>query len=325
MHKIKWGIIGLGKVAHQFASQFDAEEAVLTGVASRTLQKAYDFASIYHIKKAYGSYEELAFDPEIDILYIATPNHSHYADILMALKAGKHVFCEKPITLNKHQLDEVLSLAQSRDLLVSEAMTIYHMPIYKKIKHTIETGKYGKLKMIHAQLGVKQTMEPTNRFYDPNSGGGTLMDIGVYAFSFIRYFLSGPPSERYTTVSMSKTGVDEASAFLFRTDYGEIATAAFSFQADMSNTAVLVCEKARISINDFKRADQALVTYSDGSTEEIRTGSSAEALTYEINAITQTLLAEENRTSLGLTQDVNELIDWAARKWHMSWALNEDH
>lgn len=325
MHKIKWGIIGLGAIAYQFASQFEDEQAELVGVASRTLQKAYDFAARFNVKKAYGTYEELAFDPEIDILYIATPNQSHYTDMLMALKAGKHVFCEKPITLNKQQLDEVLTLARSKDLLVAEAMTIYHMPLYKELKRNIEAGKYGKLTMIHTQLGVKQIKDPANRFYSPDLGGGALLDIGVYALSFIRYFLSSQPYERQTSVTMSKTGVDETSAFLFKNDQGEIATASLSFQAYMPSHAALVCEHAHISVSDFPRAAQALITFNDGSTETINSGSSSKALTYEINAITQTLLSENDLTSLAFTQDVNELIDWAAREWRMSRIFTEDH
>ncbi|OJF91562.1 Gfo/Idh/MocA family protein [Alkalibacterium sp. 20] len=324
MKIINWGIIGLGDIAHQFASQFESDNANLLGVASRTLQKAFEFSKKHDIKKAYGSYEELAYDPEIDIVYIATPNSSHYADMLMLLKAGKHVLCEKPITLNRTQLNTVLNVAQSKNLLCAEAMTIYHMPLYKELKTNIQGNKYGKLKMIHTLFGNKQVSDPTNRFYDPDLGGGALLDIGVYALSFIRYFLSSQPEVKQTTVLLNETGVDESSSFHFRNKQGEIGTAALSFIANMPIQGVIVCENAYITVSDYPRASKATVTYSNGTTEEINLGDSSKALTYEIQAISQTLLSENDFSFLSLTRDVNELIDWAAKEWEMSWVFKDE-
>ncbi|SFC25347.1 Oxidoreductase family, NAD-binding Rossmann fold [Alkalibacterium subtropicum] len=143
MCKIKWAIIGSGDAAHQFASQFEDAHAELTGVASTTLQKAFEFSTRFNIKKAYGTYEELAIDPEIDILYIAPTNHSHYTNMLMALNAGKHVFYENSIALNNQQLDEVLTLAQKKNLLVAETMTIHDLLLYKDLTEETETGQDG--------------------------------------------------------------------------------------------------------------------------------------------------------------------------------------
>ncbi|WP_423189894.1 Gfo/Idh/MocA family protein [Alkalibacterium sp. f15] len=325
MKIINWGIIGLGDIAHQFASQFESDNANLLGVASSTLQKAFEFSKKYDVKKAYGSYEELAYDPEIDIVYIATPNSSHYTDILTLLKAGKHVLCEKPITLNSTQLNMVLKVAQSKNLLCAEAMTIYHMPLYKQIKSNIQANKYGKLMMIHTLFGSKQTYDPTNRFYNPDLGGGALLDIGVYALSFIRYFLSSQPEIKQTTVSFNKTGVDENSTFHFRNKQGEIGTAALSFQANMPIQGVIVCEKAYITVSDFPRASQAIVNYPNGLTEEINMGNRSKALNYEIQAISQTLLSENDFSYISLTRDVNELIDWAAKEWDMSWVFKDEN
>ncbi|WP_368645124.1 Gfo/Idh/MocA family protein [Alkalibacterium putridalgicola] len=141
MRKINWGIIGSGKIADQFASQFKDDQAELTGIASQTLQKAFEFSTRFNIKKAYGTYEELAFDPEIDILYMATPNHTLYKNILMTLNAGKHAFYENSIALNSQQLNEVLTLARKKHLLAVDALTIHHMPLYNELKQEIETGQ----------------------------------------------------------------------------------------------------------------------------------------------------------------------------------------
>ncbi len=323
MKKIKWGIIGLGDIAHQFASQFESAHAELAAVGSRTLQKAFDFSDKHGINKAYGSYQELAYDPEIDIVYVATPNSSHYKDMLMLLKAGKHVFCEKPIALNQKQLSTVLALADKKNLLVAEAMTIYHMPLFKELKNTIQTGKYGKVLRVHASFGIKPPFDPANRFYSPELGGGALLDIGVYPLSFIRYFLSSQPDAGSTTVKLNSTGVDEESTFSFSNRQGEVGTASLSFRSRMSNQGVIVCENARITVSNYPRATCARVTYTDGTFEDIKNGQSSRALTYEIDSISRTLLSESDLTSLSLTKDVNELINWAAEEWHMSWVFKD--
>lgn len=323
MKKIKWGIIGLGDIAHQFASQFESSHAELAGVASRTLQKAFEFSKKYNVNKAYGSYQELAYDPDIDIVYVATPNSSHYKDMLMLLKAGKHVFCEKSITLNQKQLDTVLDLADKKNLLVAEAMTIYHMPLYREIKRSIASNKYGQVMMVHTLFGSKPPYDPANRFYSPELGGGALLDIGVYALSFIRYFMSSQPDERLTTVTLNKTGVDEESTFHLKNTHGEVGTATLSLRALMPNQGIIVCEEAYITVQDYPRGTLARVTYTDGTSEEIRAGKNSRALTYEIEAVTQTLLSETDHTSLSLTKDVNELIDWAAKEWGMSWVFKD--
>lgn len=323
MKKIKWGIIGLGEIAHQFASQFESDHAELTSVASRTLQQAYDFSQIYNVKNAYGSYEELAYDPEIDVVYVATPNSYHYENMLMLLKAGKHVLCEKSIALNQKQLTTVLELAESKKLIIAEAMTLYHMPLFKELKQNIAVDKYGKVIMVHALFGSKPTFDPTNRFYSPELGGGALLDIGVYALSFIRFFLSSQPVVRQTTVSFSETRVDMNSAFHFKNKQGQIATASLSFQSEMPVQGIIICEHAYIEVQNYPRATHAIVTYSDGTTEEVNCGDTEKALTYEIEAITQTLLSENNYTSIRLTKDVNALIDWAAKEWDMGWIFDD--
>lgn len=327
MPKIKWGLIGTGKTARQIATQLSTDQSdqvELAAVASRTLQKAYEFTAEFNIQKAYGTYEELAFDPEITVLYITTPSDSLYKTILMALKAGKHIFCEKLITLKKAQLDEVMALAKNNNLLVAEAMTIYHMPLYKELKRNIYAGEYGKLMMIQTQSGTHQIKESTNPFYIQTPGDGELFDIGVHAFSFIRYFISSQPQERHTSVSMSGTGIGKQGAFLFQNDQGVIATASLSIQADMPPFATIVCENAYITIPDYHEADEALITYSNGSTFTIRSGYRSKALTYGINAITHTLLSNDDFTSFSFTQDVNELVNWATKEWHTSWGITND-
>lgn len=319
MKKIKWGIVGLGSIAHSFAESFQSEHAELVAVASRTTQKAFDFSKEYGIPKAYGNYGQLAYDPEIDIVYLSTPNSMHKENMLLLLKAGKHILCEKAITMTKDELDEVLALAEEKNLIVAEAMTIYHMPLMREIKARLLEGEFGSLKMVHALFGSLKEADPTNRFFNPDLGGGALLDIGVYVLSFVRYFLSSQPTSRQTMVSLYESGVDEKSSMILQNKEGELSTVSIAFRSKMPKQGLIICEDAFITINDYPRASQATITYPDGRVETIESGDSSQALNYEVENLTQTLLTGEDLTSLDLTKDVVELMDWAAKEWKMEW------
>lgn len=317
MTTIKWGMIGLGEIAHDFADSFKADNAELIAVASRSLQKAQDFASEYNVPKAYGHYEALCFDPDIDIIYLATPNSHHAENIKMILNAGKHVLCEKAMTMNAEQLEEVLVLAEEKNLIVAEAMTIYHMPLFKQLKYRIESGEFGKLKMVNAMFGSLKDTDPSMRFFNKELGGGALLDIGVYALSFVRYFLSSQPTTLQTMVQMYDTGVDEMSTIQLSNDENELSTVSLSFRGKMPKQGVIVCENAFITVMDYPRADKALITYPDGSTETVEEGSSASALSYEVQDLSDTLLNQENKHYIELTKDVTDLMDQSAKAWDM--------
>ncbi|GEQ34273.1 Gfo/Idh/MocA family protein [Marinilactibacillus psychrotolerans] len=317
MSTTKWGIIGLGEIAHNFADSFKSDNAELIAVASRTLQKAQDFASEYNVPKAYGHYEALCFDPDIDIVYLATPNSHHAENIKMVLNAGKHVLCEKAIVMNAAQLAEVMELAEEKNLIVAEAMTIYHMPLFKQLKSRIQTGEFGELKMVNAMFGSLKDSDPSMRFFNKELGGGALLDIGVYALSFVRYFLSSQPTDLQTMVNLYETGVDEMSTIQLKNSQNELSTVSLSFRGKMPKQGVIVCENAFITVLDYPRADKAIITYPDGATEIVEDGSSASALSYEVQDLSDTILNKENKTYIELTKDVTDLMDQSAKAWGM--------
>ncbi|WP_208560984.1 Gfo/Idh/MocA family protein [Marinilactibacillus kalidii] len=317
MTKIKWGIIGLGDIAHGFAKAFTIEDAELTAVASRNLQKAQEFATNYGVPKAYGNYESICFDPDIDIIYIATPNSYHAEHIKLALTAGKHVFCEKAMVMDASEFKEVHDLAQEKNLILAEAMTIYHMPLYRTLKSRIDSGEFGQLKMVNAMFGSLKDADPTNRFFAKELGGGALLDVGVYALSFVRFFLSSQPTELQTLAKLYETGVDEMSTIQMRNDHDELSSVTLSFRGKMPKQGVIVCENAFITVLDYPRADTALITYADGKTETAQAGDKTTAMTYELDSLTQTLLNQENQSYITLTKDVTDLMDQSAKSWGM--------
>lgn len=315
MKKYQWGIIGLGNIAHEFAEHFDQETSELAAVASRTMDKAEAFAQRYHIPKAYGNYQEMLNDQEIDIIYIAVPNRQHSQHIMEALAANKHVLCEKAITMNKKELTEAMRLAEEKNLVLAEAMTIFNMPLYQQLRSLIDTNKLGALKMIQAPFGSYKDPDPTNRFFNPELAGGALLDIGTYAVSFARFFLSSQPEVIASTMVPFETGVDEQSVTILRNKENELATISLTFQAKMPKVGIAAFEEGYITITDYPRADRAEIIFNDGTKEWIESGSTAQAMNYEIENMVKTIKGELPNRSLFLTHDVIEILDGMQKLW----------
>lgn len=315
MKHYNWGIVGLGDIASSFAKTFKQENSTLQAVASRSAEKAEAFAKNYNIEKAYGSYDALLNDTSIDIIYIAVPNKQHAEHIVKALRAGKHVLCEKAITMNLAELTEAMKLAEQKGLILAEAMTIFNMPLYNELKSLIDTGKFGKLKMIQAPFGSYKEPDPANRFFNPELAGGALLDIGTYAVSFARWFLTSQPKLIATTMLPFQTGVDEQSVTILRNDENEMATVSLSFQAKMPKQGIVSFENAYIVINDYPRAEEAKIYFNDGTVETIVSGDTSAALNYEIANMVQMIEGQPNR-SLFMTKDVIDLLDQMQQAWN---------
>ncbi|GGC83234.1 Gfo/Idh/MocA family protein [Enterococcus wangshanyuanii] len=316
MANYNWGIIGLGDIATSFTETFQQKHSSIQAVASRTLSKAEEFAKLHNISTAYGSYDDLLSDDSIDIIYVAVPNRQHIDHILKALHAGKHVLCEKAITMNSAELTEAMKLAEEKNLILAEAMTIFNMPLYHELKSQIDSGRFGKLKMIQAPFGSYKEPDPTNRFFNPELAGGALLDIGTYAVSFARWFLSAQPIVVASVMQPFSTGVDEQSATILQNDAQEIATVSLSFQAKMPKQGVVAFENAYLVINDYPRADEAKIFFNDGTVETVVSGDSSQALNYEIDNMIQMIEGTLPNRSLFLTKDVIDLLDQMQQEWH---------
>ncbi|GAF14751.1 oxidoreductase [Bacillus sp. JCM 19046] len=317
MTTYNWGILGTGTIASEFATMLREKDSTIYSVGSRTQAKANDFANQHGVTHAYGSYDSFFQDEQIDIVYIATPHSNHYELIERSLHQGKHVLCEKAITVNGAQLKKLMKIANERSLILMEAMTIYHMPLYKKIKDKLVSGEMGALKMIHVTFGSYKDVDANNRFFNPELAGGALLDIGTYALSFTRFFLSSEPTEIQTMVKPFHTGVDEQSTILLRNDLDEMATVSLAFRAKMPKRGMLICEKGFIHIDDFPRAVKAVVTVTSGATETIETGVTTDALRYEAVAMEQAILTGKP-AYLQLSKDVMDLMDRIRHAWGIS-------
>lgn len=325
MDKVKWGIIGLGTIANEFASVFESEQAELVAVASRSLQKAQQFAKKHQVPKAYGNYGALLFDPDIDVVYIATPNSYHFQGVKDALNQGKHVLCEKALFVNQAEFDEAAALAEEKGLILAEAMTIYHMPLLKTIKEEVEKGAIGKVRMIQASFGIVPKLDAGNRFFNPKLGGGALFDIGVYALTFVRYFMSSQPTDIKSIVNLYETGVDEQAAVILKNEDQEIGTVSMSFRGPLPQVGVISGEEGHIVLENYPRPSKATLTRLDGSTETFTDADRNwnRALLFEMEAMSESILTGKNQMSFHLSKDVMALMDALAAEWGMDVSLGE--
>ena len=315
MKKLKWGILGPGSIARDFAQALNRVNGEVYAVASRNKERAEKFARENNVKKAYGSYDEIIKDKDIDVVYIATPHSNHYEYIIKSLNNNKHVLCEKAITVNERELEEALKIAREKNLVLEEAMTLFHMPLYEKVIKKINKEDLGKVNMVQVSFGSFKEYDENNRFFNLDLAGGALLDIGTYAVSFARYFLSSMPEEILSTVKKAKTGVDEKSGIILKTREDEIATISLAFRSKMPKRGIVSCDNGFITIDNFPRANKATINYLDGKVEVIECGEEEKALDYEVIFMEEKINENKESNSLDLTYDVTKIMNKVRKDW----------
>lgn len=231
MEEIKWAVLGTGVIANEMAAALAKDGRNIYAVGNRTHSKAVAFAEKYGIEKVYDDFEEMFTDPDVDVIYITTPHNTHLPFMEKALRGGKHVLAEKSITLNSAELERVRALAKEKKLILAEAMTIYHMPLYRKLREILASGRLGKVNLITMNFGSFKEYDMQNRFFNRNLAGGAMLDIGVYALSFVRWFMESKPDVVLSQYNPAPTGVDESSVFVLKNAEAQMATVALSLHS----------------------------------------------------------------------------------------------
>lgn len=256
---MRFGIIGLGRIAKKFAETLNKMDGVeLYAVASRDILKAERFKEEYNASVAYGSYEELYRDNNVDCIYISTPNSMHYKNAMDALKSCKNVICEKPFTINPIEARELYSYASSHKLFIMEALWIEFLPAYKKIKDIINNGEIGSIKEVRVSYGFSISPDRRERKFISSLGGGALLDIGIYNLAFIDMILKGRPSLIKSEYRLNEYKTDEWSKVELY--YDDIkATMATSIGEDIKREAFIIGDKGNIYIPDFQQNQEFMV------------------------------------------------------------------
>ncbi len=223
MDTVRWGILATGAIAHQFAEGLaGVKGAELVAVGSRTREAAERFGEAHGVPRRHPSYETLAADPGVDVVYIATPHAFHHRDTLMCLDAGKAVLCEKAFALNARQAREMVAQARRRKLFLMEAMWNRFNPVVQRMRRLVEDGAIGEPRMLVADFGLGAPLDPRSRLFDPALGGGALLDLGVYPLALASLLL-GPPASLATRAHLGATGVDERAGIVLSYPDGALA------------------------------------------------------------------------------------------------------
>ncbi len=320
MGTYNWVTLGCGAIASQLAQAMEKEGRTLYGVAGRTYEKAAAFARTYGITNVYQTIEDVFTDDAVDIIYIATPHNTHSQYLNKALEAGKHVLCEKSITLNAQELAKAHEIAARQQVILAEAMTIYHMPLYKKLYECMKSGQFGSLQTIQMSFGSYKDYDMNNRFFNPALAGGALLDIGVYALSFARWFMSQTPDQIVSQVKFAPSGVDEQAGILLMNPAGEMTSISLTLHAKQPKRGMIAFDKGYVEIYDYPRATQAVVTYTDNNRQEtIACGTAGDALRYEIQDMEQAVSGSANAMHLDYTLDVMSMMTEIRKSWEFSY------
>ena len=266
---VKWGIISTGSIAGRFAEVLNKMDSAnsLGGVASRDAGKAKAFALEFNAPAHYGSYEELAADPAIDAIYIATPNSLHYEHACLCLNAGKHVLCEKPFTTNASQARDLYAKAREKKLFLMDGMWIVHTPLLQKLRSLLDDGIIGDIQHIRADFGFTTTGARKDRMLDSSLGGGALLDVGVYNIGFAHFVMGSMPSVIKAHLCINEYGTDSFGSAVLEYPGCRTAVLTSSIGVVMPVEGVIYGTKGRIFFPHFLSA-QSMTIFANGKEPE---------------------------------------------------------
>ncbi len=265
MTPIRWGILGTGGIAATFTEDLlRLPDHQVAAVGSRTAASAARFAERWSIPRAHGSYADLAGDPEIDVVYVATPHSGHHAASRLCLDAGKAVLCEKAFTMTAAEAEDLVATARAKRLFLMEAMWTRFNPAIVMLRELVADGAIGEVRTVTADFAVEFPYDPEHRLYNPDLGGGALLDLGVYPVSFA-WMLLGEPRVVHAVAGLAANGVDANTGVLLGYDGGAVALLHCSFESAGPVTATILGTKGRIDVHSlFFRPTSFTVRPRDG-------------------------------------------------------------
>jgi len=249
LRAVRWGMLGTGAIARQFVEGLEAlPEAEVLAVGSRSEASAEGFAGERGIPRGYGSYEDLAADPDVDVVYVATPHPFHAENAELCLGAGKAVLCEKPFTVNAAEAERVVGLARERGLFLMEGMWTRFFPLMERVRALTSGGEIGELRMLTADFGFRTGLDPSSRLFAPELGGGALLDVGVYCVSLASMVL-GEPVRTAGLAHLGETGVDEQAAVVLEHEAGRLSSLSIGIRTATPQEATIFGTEGHVRIH----------------------------------------------------------------------------
>ena len=325
---VRWGIISTGYISGKFAEALKIlPNAELSAVASRSQGPANEFAKKHGVAKAYASYEELAADPDIDVVYIGTPHTFHLDNSVLCMKHGKSVLCEKALTINAQEAIEMVRVAREENVFLMEAMITRHVPLVKKTMSWIKAGRIGDVRMIKASRCARGTFSDNARQLNPALGGGSLLDVGVYVISFAQQVLGKTPIESVGLCHIGEIGSDEQGIAILKYDKGEIADLSFALRTEAVNEAYIFGTKGYIKIHEvFAVPNKASLFIDRKEIETIDEPIIGNALNYEAEEVMRCMkegLNESPFMPLDESIEIMRIMDAIRKPWDLKYSNDE--
>ncbi len=308
--KIRWGILGTGIIARLFATGLKyVDDIELYAVGSRKLETAQSFADEFGFTKSYGSYLEVAQDPEVDVIYIATPHNLHFENTMMSLDNGKHVLCEKPFAINGKEVRLMTAKAEEKELFLMEAMWSRFLPNILKAKEIIDSGKIGRVKLITSYFGLKSELTAEQRHFNKDLGGGSLLDIGIYPV-FLSLFVLGKPKSFIAAAGIGPTGVDNTMSMTFKYDNDVLSILFSTLIANPDTVSEIHGDKGKIIFDKWWFTPVKFkVVDSSGNETEFPSEHKGNGYNYEAEEVVKCIREGKTQSGLMSWKDSLQLID----------------
>ncbi|WP_420641723.1 Gfo/Idh/MocA family protein [Candidatus Leptofilum sp.] len=319
MEKIRWGILATGDIAGQLAAAINSvPDAVCLAVGSRSQTSADRFGDQWGIPRRYPTYEALANDPDVDVIYIATPHNLHYENMLLCLNAGKHVLCEKALTVNAAEAEACLALAKEKGLFLMEAMWMKFIPSIQQVLAWVANGRIGNIHYVHAHFSFNIPYNPQSRLYDPALAGGALLDMGIYPAT-LAHLLLGKPDRILSAAHMGETGVDELNAAIWHYNRGAQAILSSSQRLERPCDAIITGSRGYIHLHEnFWHNQTVTVKEHGGQPETIHIPYEGNGYSYEVHEVHNCLRASKLESDVvphADTLEIITLLDEMRQQW----------
>jgi len=320
---VRWGVVGPGRIATGVVRDLAAlPGGQLHAVASRSVERARAFADAHGAAVAYGSYAELLADPDVDVVYVATPHRQHHGIAMAAVKAGKHLLVEKAFTVTLAGAQELVDAARARGVFVMEAMWTRFQPAVVRLRALLADGAIGEVRSVRADLGLRVPFDPADRLWDPAQGGGALLDLGVYPTSWLQMVLGGTPASLEVAGTLGPNGVDAEATLLWRTGDGRHGVGTCSLLSPLPGQAAVFGTEGWVEVPPrFHHPDRLLLHRTGGgrsveSTEEVRAPATGTGYSHELDEVHRCLaagLTESPAMPLADTLAVMSVLEQALR------------
>lgn len=314
---IRWGMISAGNIAGQFAADIKlVKNAKVEAVAARSGEDAKRFAARHDIPRALEGYERLFTDPSIDAVYISTPHPMHLPQSLEALRHGKAVLCEKPVTVSAPEFDTLSACAADSQVYVMEALWTWFLPAIRTAKAWVDEGRIGELLHVNANFGFAKPFDPASRLYNPDLAGGCLLDMGIYPIALARLFFDGEPASLNCVGRFAPNGVEDDVVMQFEYEQG-VATLATSMRSTLPNTAYVIGTRGHIRLPQFWRAQQCLLYEDNECVDQFDDKRAGGGFEFQIQQVSEDLLAGKTQPDIvthASSRAFQSDMDWVKRE-----------